>query len=87
MPWVLFSVSPLHFDIEDTEPIILEWRLGVLWLAGIDDGDDEHITVSLDMVTEQTTLSVGVVGHIAMQITVSVFTLKSGVCDCLKWKS
>ena len=51
------------------------------------DGDDEHITVSLDMVTEQTTLSVGVVGHIAMQITVSVFTLKSGVCDCLKWKS
>ena len=77
----------MGFDIKDTEPIILEWRLGVLWLAGIDDGDDEHITVSLDMVTEQTTVSVGVVGHIAMQITVSVSTLKSGVCDCLKWKS
>ena len=75
MPWVLFSVSPLHFDIEDTEPIILEWRLGVLWLAGIDDGDDEHITVSLDMVTEHTpTVSVGVVGHIAVHITVSVST-------------
>ena len=59
----------------------------MVWLAGMVDGDDEHITVSLDMMTEQTTLSVGVVGHIAMQITVSVFTLKSGVCDCLKWKS
>ena len=53
----------------------------------VDDGDDEHITVSLDMVTEQTTVSVGVVGHIAVHITVSVSTLKSGVCDCLKWKS
>ena len=30
----------------------------MVWLVGIDDGDDEHITVSLDMVTEQTTLSV-----------------------------
>ena len=63
LPWVLFSVSSLHFDIEDTEPIILKWRLGVLWLAGIDHGDDEHITVSLDIVTEHTpTVSVGVEG-------------------------
>ena len=60
---------PLGFDIKDTEQIILEWRLGVLWLAGIDDGDDEHITVSLDMVTEHITVSVGVVGHIAVHIT------------------
>ena len=58
--------------------------IAVVLLAGIDDGDDEHITVSLDMVTEQTAVSVGVVGHIAMQITVSVSTLKSGVCDGLK---
>ena len=49
---------PLGFDIKDTDPIIIEWRLGVLWLAGIEDGDDEHITVSLDMVTEHTTHSV-----------------------------
>ena len=37
----------------------------MVWLAGINDGDDELITVSLDMVTEHTTVSVGVVGHIA----------------------
>ena len=46
--------------------------IAVVWLAGIDNGDDEHITVSLDMVTEETTVSVVVVRHIAMQITVSV---------------
>ena len=40
--------------------------------AGIYDGDDEHFTVSLEMVEEHTTVSVGVVGHIAVHITVSL---------------
>ena len=39
--------------------------------AGIDD----HITVSLELLAEHTTVSVGVVGHIAVHITVSLETV------------
>ena len=40
--------------------------------TGIDDGDDEYITVYLEMVVEHTTVSLGVVEHIAVHITVSL---------------
>ena len=33
--------------------------------TGFDDDDDEHITVSLEMVVEHTTVSLGVVEHTA----------------------
>ena len=40
--------------------------------TGIDDGDDEHITVSLEMVVQHTTVSLGVVEHIAVHICMKI---------------
>ena len=40
--------------------------------TGIDHGDDEHISVSLEMVVDLTTVSTGAVEHIAVHITVSL---------------
>ena len=53
--------------------------------AGIDDGEDEHVAVSLGRVAEHTTKSVGVVEHIAVQTTVSleIVSLGQGGCCCV----
>ena len=40
--------------------------------TSFDDGDDDHITVSLEMVVERTTVSLGIVEHIAVHITMSL---------------